>query len=136
MAKDLKKIQEKKELAPITKRADDPEALFRSKAEQVAINRKEKEARKAAEKAYNEAMAGKPAVEEEDEDTARTKKMLIQHKQLLKKLEEKKKELAEELADADGSEKKSLKMQIGKNNKKIEVARERIIDLTEALEAE
>lgn len=135
MAKDIKKMQKKKELPPIVKKPSDPAALFRPKAEQLAINRKRKEALKKADEAYKKAMAETVEADPKDSDLARTETMIIQQKQLLKTLIQKRNEESKELDEAETGDKRVIKMAIGKINKKIEGAENRIAQLQDEVEA-
>ncbi len=132
MAQELNKIAKKKELPPIVRKPDDPGALYRSKADQLAINKKKKQAQVKANEAYAKAM--KEAIEPEvNEEVSELEKGLIQQKQLVKTLTKTGADLKEELAETAPGEQRPVKMLMGKNRKAIERAEAKIEEIEEDL---
>jgi len=108
----------KKKLPPIIFKENDPEALYRSKDEQLDINNRARKARKKAEEAFNLEMS--KVKEPESKERLRLKNSLVQQSKNLSNMESEMKGLETELEETKlQAEKKKIKMDIGMLNKKI-----------------
>lgn len=124
MAKMLESVK-KAELPPVILKKTNPKAGQMSKKEYVAMNKKVKEAQIAAEKAYREKLA---EITPKDDEVSKVEADVQKFEQMIATRKTQLSELERELAESADSEKRPLKMQIGKVKRAIEDAEEKLAE--------
>ena len=126
MAIKLEEVKKKTAPPPVERRASDPAAGQRPKAEQVKRNKKCAEAKKAAEEAYKAKMA--ELNQEVNVELEGAKSDVIKFTQMVESNKNIIKELEAELEEVSDGEKRGLRMKIGKAKKQVENAEERLAE--------